>query len=221
MVKYVNCRVIGANLWPGSQSSPKGQTNGKKGLFWLLFGLDFEELLTVRSMRLTLVGCVIQKVDQRGQIKDYDQNNEAAGYFLVDLASRLWLKWHNNDLYPFPYRHLERFLTVRTPCCERGFGIKLAITKNNFRAVRAVSYVVFLFFHTRFSLYERFSGCRSLKCSASEILDPHHRGLMNKICGSGSTIPKPASSALGIIKRRPYSWTGYRHFFNEQGFHFF
>jgi len=94
------------------------------------------------------VGCITQKTDQRRQIKNYDQNDETAGYFLVDPASRLWLEWHNNNLYLFPYRHLKRFLAVRTPCCERSFGIKFTITKNNFRAMGTISYVVLLFIHT-------------------------------------------------------------------------
>jgi hypothetical protein len=41
----------------------------------------------------------------------------------------------------------------------------------------AISNVVLLFVHTLFSLFKRLSGCRSRKCSASEILDPHHRGI--------------------------------------------
>ena len=137
-----------ANRWPCRQSSPLGQTNGKNGLSRLPFGHHFEESQTLSGQGIQYVGSIIQKADQWWQIKNYDQNDETAGYFLVDLASRLWLKRHDNDLNSFSYRHPERFLAVRTPCRERGFGIELAITKNNLHAMGAISNVVLLFIHT-------------------------------------------------------------------------
>ncbi len=70
-------------------------------------------------------------------------------YFLVDFASRLWLKWHNNDLDPFSYCHIEGFLAVRTSCCEHGFGIEFAITKNYFCVIETIAYVILLFIHSQ------------------------------------------------------------------------
>ena len=141
-----------------------------------------------------------EHTDNRRQIKNNDQDYKTFGYFLVDLASRLWLKRHDNDFYFLSDRYLERLLAVRTPRGERGFGIKLPITKNDFRAVGAVANVELLFLHTVLVLLRGFLGVAHFSCSASE--SSLGKSLMGKVAGLVRLIPSQR-----VYRAMCLSWT--------------